>query len=100
MKYPKLNKTIHEQTKLRILIYLSKNYISTFVQIKNDLALSSGNLSIQLKNLEEKDLIIQKRRINNKKTITEVSITNTGKTALLEYLNEMENLLSQIKRGK
>lgn len=99
MEYPYFNKTVHEQTKLKILTYLSSISQSSFVEIKNDLKLTSGNLSIQLKTLEEKGLIAQKRTIENKKTITEVQITNTGKLALMEYLEEMESLLSQIKRG-
>jgi DNA-binding MarR family transcriptional regulator len=99
MEYPIFDKTIHEQTKLKILTYLSSNGQSSFVKIKNTLKLTSGNLSIQLKTLEEKGLIAQKRTIENKKTITEVIIKEEGKTALMEYLEEMENLLSHIKKG-
>jgi DNA-binding MarR family transcriptional regulator len=99
MVYPHFDKTIHEQTKLKILTYLSSIAQSSFVEIKKDLKLTSGNLSIQLKTLEEKGLINQKRTIDNRKTITEVKITDEGKSALMEYLEEMENLLSHIKKG-
>jgi DNA-binding MarR family transcriptional regulator len=69
------------------------------MEIKKDLELTSGNLSIQLKTLEEKGLIFQKKTIENKKTNTSVTITRDGRSALLEYLGEMESLLSQIKLG-
>lgn len=98
MKYPKLDKTIHEQTKLKILTYLSSNEVSTFVEIKKTLKLTSGNLSIQLKTLEEKGLVKQKKLFENKKPKTEVNITKEGRSALIEYLEEMETLLSQIKK--
>lgn len=99
MEYPNFDKTIHEQTKLKILTYLSSTGQSSFVEIKKDLNLTSGNLSIQLKTLEEKRLITQKRTIENKRTITEVKIRKEGKLALMEYLEEMENLLSHIRKG-
>lgn len=99
MEYPQLDKTIHEQTKLKILTYLSSHQNCSFMEIKKGLNLTSGNLSIQLKTLEEKDLIIQKKTIERKKTNTSVKITKEGRTALMEYLIEMESLLSQIKLG-
>ena len=99
MVYPHFDKTIHEQTKLKILTYLSSHGQNSFVEIKKGLKLTSGNLSVQLKTLEEKGLINQKRTIDNRKTITEVKITDEGKSALMEYLEEMENLLSHIKKG-
>ncbi|MCK9191336.1 MAG: transcriptional regulator [Sphaerochaetaceae bacterium] len=99
MEYPQFDKTVHEQTKLKILTYLSCNKESSFMNIKTSLKLTSGNLSIQLKTLESKDLIKQTKTIENRKTNTTVRITKNGKQALLEYFEEMENLLSQIKRG-
>ncbi len=99
MEYPQFDKTIHEQTKLKILTYLSSRNSCSFMEIKKDLELTSGNLSIQLKTLEEKGLIFQKKTIENKKTNTSVTITRDGRSALLEYLGEMESLLSQIKLG-
>ncbi|MBK5201709.1 MAG: transcriptional regulator [Spirochaetaceae bacterium] len=99
MEYPQFDKTIHEQTKLKILTYLSSRQTCSFMDIKNGIKLTSGNLSIQLKTLEEKRLVIQKKTIENKKTNTSVKITKEGRKALLEYLIEMESLLSQINLG-
>lgn len=100
MSFPKFDKTIHEQTKLKLLIYLSSSYQSSFMEIKKDLKLTSGNLSIQLKTLEEKGFVKQVKTIANKKTNTNISITKKGKEALLSYLDEMEELLSHIKKEK
>lgn len=99
MDFPKLNKLIHEQTKLKILVFLSSNIDSTFMELKTKLNLTSGNLSIQLKNLEDNKLISQKKTIEKKKTNTSVKITEEGKKALLEYLDELEKILSHINKG-
>ena len=49
------NKIIHEKVRLRIMSFLvsSPKEKAGFTHIKDALALSSGNLSIQIKTLEE-----------------------------------------------
>ncbi|MGD1823310.1 MAG: transcriptional regulator [Pleomorphochaeta sp.] len=99
MKYPNLDKLIHEQSRLKILIYLSKKspYKTTFTQIKKDLNMTSGNLSIQLKKLEQENWIIQDKKIEKNKVKTYIKITQDGKEALNQYLNNLEILLSNLK---
>jgi DNA-binding MarR family transcriptional regulator len=99
MDYPNLDKLIHEQSRLKILIYLSQKFPSktTFTKIKKDLKMTSGNLSIQLKKLEEGALINQDKKIEKNKVKTYINITNTGIEALNQYLNDLESLLSKIK---
>ncbi len=99
MDYPNLDKLIHEQSRLKILIYLSRKFPSktTFTKLKKDLNMTSGNLSIQLKKLEEGTLINQDKRIEKNKVKTYINITNTGIEALNQYLNDLESLLSNIK---
>ncbi|MGD1817641.1 MAG: transcriptional regulator [Pleomorphochaeta sp.] len=99
MKYPKLDKLIHEQSRLKILIYLSQKTPSKtiFTQLKKELHMTSGNLSIQLKNLEQENLIEQNKKIEKNKIKTYVNITETGINALNQYLNDLETLLSNLK---
>jgi len=99
MILPKFNKTIHEQTKLRILVYLtsSERIWNDFTQIKKDLEMTAGNLSAQLTKLENEELIKINKQLINKKTRTEVEITDKGKKALSDYLTELEKLLSAVK---
>ncbi|MDC7250654.1 MAG: transcriptional regulator, partial [Sphaerochaetaceae bacterium] len=90
---------IHEQSRLKILIYLSKKFPSktTFTKVRKDLNMTSGNLSIQLKKLEESNLINQDKKIEKNKVKTYINITNTGIKSLNQYLNDLESLLSNIK---
>ena len=99
MKYPNLDKLIHEQSRLKILIYLSKisPQVTTFTKIKKDLSMTSGNLSIQLKKLEQESWITQNKKIEINKVKTYIKITQIGETALNQYLNDLEKLLSNIK---
>ncbi len=99
MNYPNLDKLIHEQSRLKILIYLSKKSPSktTFTKIKKDLNMTSGNLSIQLKKIEQEKWIEQKKIIDKNKLKTYIKITKLGETALNQYLNDLESLISNLK---
>ena len=99
MTIPKFNKTIHEQTKLRILVYLtsSEKVWNDFTQIKKDLELTAGNLSSQLSKLEEEELIKINKRLINKKSRTEVEITEEGRNAFSDYLKQLEKMLRVVK---
>lgn len=90
---------IHERTRLSILAYLASNASVSvnFTELKENLELSAGNLSIQLKNLEEAGyLTITKSFVDNKPN-TRVRLTSGGGRALSDYLAEMEELISSLK---
>jgi DNA-binding MarR family transcriptional regulator len=99
MDYPTLDKLIHEQSRLKILIFLSKQSPkkTTFTKIKKELKMTSGNLSIQLKKLEQANWIKQNKIIEKNKVKTYINITNNGINSLNDYLNDLEMLLSNIK---
>lgn len=95
----KIFKLIHEKTKFLILTLLAtsdKNFF-TFTEIKKSLSLTSGNLSIQLKKLEEANLIIIDKRLNKNKTLSKISITPFGIKSLKQYFEEMENVINKFK---
>lgn len=96
-----MNKIVHEQSRLRILTLLATTDAPLpFTEIKSGLSLTAGNLSIQLKTLEEAGYVTLDRYFADNKTRTDVGITETGRSALMEYLDEMETLLAGLKAGK
>lgn len=99
MNYPALDKLVHEQSRLKILIFLSRKSPkrTTFSALKKDLHMTSGNLSVQLKKLEQANWIKQNKLIEKNKVKTYINITDTGIESLNEYLNDLETLLSNIK---
>jgi DNA-binding MarR family transcriptional regulator len=96
---PRLDKVIHERARLIILAYLSSSGQSSvgFIELREKLGLSAGNLSIQLRNLESAGYAkIEKSFIDNKPN-TRVSLTAKGSRALRGYLAEMEMLIGRLK---
>ncbi len=96
---PKLDKIIHERARLMILTYLasSEETEASFNELKEGLDLTSGNLSVQLKTLEEAGFVSIKKEFRGNKPYTGVSITAEGAEALSSYLSEMESLIRSLK---
>lgn len=94
-----LDKVIHEQSRLKIMVLLasSKTQNVPFTQIKTELSFTAGNLSIQLKTLEEAGFITIEKKFEDNKPKTDVAITKVGKDALVNYMNELEKMLGGIK---
>lgn len=94
-----LDKVIHEQSRLKILVLLasSKDKSVPFTEIKTQLSFTAGNLSIQLKTLEESGYISVDKKFVDNKPKTDVSITADGRKALLKYMGELETMLGGIK---
>ncbi|MBM7614466.1 transcriptional regulator [Alkaliphilus hydrothermalis] len=97
-----IDKVIHERVRLLILTYLASHSQKKvpFNEIKENLELTSGNLSVQLKNLEEAGFIKIFKKIKDNKPETTVSLTTAGLRGLNEYIEEMENLIKKVKGPK
>jgi len=96
-----LDKTIHERARLMILTYLAGlegRSLASFQEIKDALDLSSGNLSVQLKNLEQAGYVAIEKRFEDNRPVTEAGLTREGQRALTQYLDEMERII-QAARG-
>ena len=96
-----LDKIIHERARLMILTYLAGlegRSLASFQEIKDALDLSSGNLSVQLRNLEQAGDIAIEKRFEDNRPVTEARLTQEGQKALTQYLDEMERII-QAARG-
>lgn len=94
-----LNKIIHERARLLIMTYLAsneKNEVS-FNEIQNALDFTSGNLSVQLRNLRRADYIDIKKTFKANKPYTTICLTEIGMQALNRYLEEMEQIINTFK---
>ncbi len=99
---PSIDKVIHERARLLILSYLAagEHQKVPFLELKEKLDLTAGNLSVQLRNLEEAGYVKIEKRIVGRKPATNVSLTPEGMKALNEYLSEMEKLIQSVKEAR
>ncbi len=96
-----LNKIIHERARLLILTYLMSNEKKeiSFNELQEKLEFTSGNLSIQLKKLNEAEYVKINKTYKDNKPYTTVLITTRGVKALNSYIEEMEGIIRTLKRS-
>lgn len=97
-----MNKIIHEGSRLKILTYLagSGDRETSFTDLQKELAMSSGNLSIQLKKLSDSSYVKINKTFRDNKPFTSVALTRKGHLALEEYLDEMESIIKSLRGRK
>ena len=95
-----LNKIIHERARLLILTYLASNEKKkvSFNELQKSLGFTSGNLSVQLRKLEQADYLDIHKTFKENKPYTTISITSRGSDALNSYVAEMEVIIKALKK--
>jgi DNA-binding MarR family transcriptional regulator len=94
-----LDKVIHERSRLMILTFLSSSAKGEagFTEIRDGLGLTAGNLSVQMRTLEEAGYVRVDKRFVSNKSYTGVSLTNDGHKALSAYLEGLEVIVESLK---
>ncbi|HKK87443.1 MAG TPA: transcriptional regulator [Saprospiraceae bacterium] len=89
--FKKLNPLLHAQLRLKIISLLVKEGQSDFVELKEKTKATSGNLSIQLKKLEEAEYVRIEKGYKDNYPHTSVRITSTGLQAFEEYVEALKD---------
>ena len=96
-----MNKLVHEQSRLKLLTMLASGTAPIpFTELRDGLSMTAGNLSVQLKTLDEAGYIRTEKYFADNKPRTDVSITGEGEKALMDYLDELEELVSGLRMNK
>lgn len=91
---PAPNRFIHEPARLAILTVLSSCKSADFLFLEQVTALSKGNLSVQLTNLEASGMVEIHKELLGKKTHTLVTLTQLGRDEIRDYWKTMDRLRS------
>lgn len=95
-----LDRVIHEPARLQVVSYLAiDGRAVSFAELSSKLGLTSGNLSVQLKRLEEAGYVSIVKSFKNNRPLTTVSLTRSGMEALKQYLQTLERMIGQIKES-
>ena len=87
---PELDRLIHERIRLGIVSALATNDSLSFNDLKRVLKTTDGNLSVHARKLEEADYISCVKFFEGRMPRTEYRLTSKGRSALSEYLDQME----------
>ena len=91
-----IDKTIHEPARLMILATLHAVESADFLFVERQTGLTRGNLSSHMGKLETAGYIEIKKEFVEKIPRTLLRITDEGRSALLDYTNNMKQLLNNL----
>ena len=92
-----LDPILHSQLRLSIVSILMSVDEANFNFIKDTTNATSGNISIQIKKLEQAGYIQVKKSFKNNYPNTTVSITSKGIEAFEEYVNDLKKYINPPK---
>ena len=89
----KIDDVIHGRLRLGIMVYLASAEAADFTELKNALEATQGNLSVQLRKLEEAGYVEIEKGFRERKPLTRVRLTEKGRAAFKSYLDAMGKLI-------
>ena len=89
----KIDDVIHGRLRLGIMAYLADAEVASFNELKAVLETTQGNLSIQLRKLEDAGYVAIDKSFLNRKPLTRARITPEGRTAFGAYLEAIGKLI-------
>jgi DNA-binding HxlR family transcriptional regulator len=90
LELPELDRLIHERIRLGIVSALATNQSLSFNDLKRILKTTDGNLSVHARKLEEAQYVSCVKFFEGRVPRTEYRLTTTGRRALAQYLDQME----------
>jgi len=91
--FSRMHKALENKTRLAIISLLSVHCTMDFLELKELLNTTDGNLSSHISALEKEKFLIIDKKIVGKKTKTSYQLTEHGRTAFKEHLQAMEELI-------
>lgn len=89
----KIDDVIHGRLRLGIMAYLADAEVASFNELKAALETTQGNLSIQLRKLEDAGYIAIDKSFLDRKPLTRARITPEGRAAFAAYLEQIGRLI-------
>lgn len=90
-----IDDVIHSRLRLGIMAYLSTAQSADFTLLRNKLAATDGNISVQIRKLEEAGYVEVTKGFQGRKPLTTVTLTDGGRAAYLGYLEAIKKLISE-----
>ena len=89
----KIDDVIHGRLRLGIMACLASAEVASFNELKARLETTQGNLSIQLRKLEDAGYIAIDKSFLDRKPLTRARITPEGRAAFAAYLEQISRLI-------
>ncbi|WP_205967544.1 winged helix-turn-helix domain-containing protein [Aquisalinus luteolus] len=91
----KIDDLIHSRLRLGVMTYLADAEVADFTELKSVLEVTQGNLSVQLRKLEDAGYVTIEKSFLGRKSRTQVRLTKEGRKAFADYLKALESLVGK-----
>ncbi|MCI3131073.1 winged helix-turn-helix domain-containing protein [Phenylobacterium aquaticum] len=89
----RIDDVIHGRLRLGVMAYLANAEVADFNELKALLEVTQGNLSVQLRKLEDAAYVTIEKGYLGRKPRTQVRITPAGRKAFAAYLEALSQLI-------
>ncbi|HEX7945766.1 MAG TPA: transcriptional regulator [Phenylobacterium sp.] len=89
----KIDDVIHGRLRLGVMAYLANAEVADFNELKSVLDVTQGNLSVQLRKLEDAAYVTIEKGFLGRKPRTQVRITEAGRSAFARYLEALAQVI-------
>ena len=93
-----VDKLIHEPVRLSIIAHLYVLDSADALFLKNQIGLTWGNLSTHLKRLEDAGYIEVIKEFIDRKPVTSLKLTDSGRAAFQKYRERMSGFLNELPK--
>ncbi len=91
-----IDRTIHEPARQLLLIYLFSVEKADFTFLKQQTGMTQGNLASHLNKLEIAGYISSEKKFKNKRPLTIIEITESGRQAFKSYVKGMHHYFNDL----
>jgi DNA-binding MarR family transcriptional regulator len=91
--YREIDDVIHGRVRLSVMAYLSGAGTADFGQLRAKTGVTDGNLSANLRKLEDAGYVRIDKSFVDRRPLTTVSLSDRGREAWIAYLDRMQALL-------
>lgn len=95
----KISDIIHGRLRLGVMSYLASEETASFTELKEALGVTQGNLSIQMRKLEDAGYIEVEKTIVGRKPLTTIRLTGDGRAAFVLYLEALTGVIGGALKG-
>ena len=89
----RIDEVIHGRLRLGVMAYLANAEVADFNELKDILEVTQGNLSVQLRKLEDAGYVTIEKGYLGRRPRTQVRITAVGRKAFAAYLEALGRLI-------
>jgi DNA-binding HxlR family transcriptional regulator len=93
--FERLDRVIHERGRLAIMSLLATVETLSFKELKEQLKMTDGNLSVHMRTLEEAGYVTVAKSFVNRKPRTDFTLSPAGRIAFTAYIHTLEEIVQQ-----